>query len=416
MHLRLALTLTVPFFVRARDTGASSDDPCEADADNMFHATLDPYASSTGYYKFAECGDTPMPVLAMERGVTYKFDQSDASNWYHPLGFAYYADGAHKGVDELEPGISQSGSACVDDNTCQAPMYYKDGAFLGEDGYDNTKPNNLQGGEDFGLDFYEPEFFYTREHWSEAVYHVEVTISDTEYAGDLFYFCHIHNWMSGRIKVTDGGAKVQNRDDPELGYELETPSTYDASCGTYGVSEYQEDSGKCDDLFVCTDGDESRAQKDFGECLYAMDCHMNYHMKTILNEESPVATFMHQMIPHHQNAVNMAKALLKTGALDAESEADAEVIDILWGIINIQNKQNHVFEQYLADGGYAAEAHCSRDDAAWHKRGDTAKDCAWVGKFLPIRCAVKGADGTTAQESCAGTCDGQEESSDSSED
>eukprot|EP00955_Chlamydomonas_euryale_P084852 364013-Chlamydomonas_euryale.AAC.8 len=23
-------------------------------------------------------------------------------NWYHPLGFAYYPDGAHEGVDEVE--------------------------------------------------------------------------------------------------------------------------------------------------------------------------------------------------------------------------------------------------------------------------------------------------------------------------
>ena len=121
---------------------------CFADDDNYFHVTLDPYASETGYYKFDECGDTPMPVLAMERGVTYTFGQSDASNWYHPLGFAYYPDGAHKDVDELEPGISQSGSTCVDDNTCQAPMYYKNGAYVGGD-YDNVAG---AGGEDFGLD------------------------------------------------------------------------------------------------------------------------------------------------------------------------------------------------------------------------------------------------------------------------
>jgi uncharacterized protein (DUF305 family) len=28
---------------------------------------------------------------------------------------------------------------------------------------------------------------------------------------------------------------------------------------------------------------------------------------------SEIGLFIHQMIPHHQNAVNMAKALLKTG-------------------------------------------------------------------------------------------------------
>lgn len=44
-------------------------------------------------------------LLDFLRGETYVFDQLDASNWYHPLGFAYYPDGAHEGVDELEEGV-----------------------------------------------------------------------------------------------------------------------------------------------------------------------------------------------------------------------------------------------------------------------------------------------------------------------
>ena len=39
------------------------------------------------------------------RGQTYVFDQQDDSNWFHPLGFAYFPDGAHEGVDELEEGV-----------------------------------------------------------------------------------------------------------------------------------------------------------------------------------------------------------------------------------------------------------------------------------------------------------------------
>lgn len=53
----------------------------------------------------------------------------------HPLGFAYFPDGAHKEVDELEPGIYKgTGTDCSSANKCQAPMYYKDDAFLGIDG------------------------------------------------------------------------------------------------------------------------------------------------------------------------------------------------------------------------------------------------------------------------------------------
>lgn len=36
------------------------------------------------------------------------FDQTESSNWFHPLGFAYEPDGAHEGVDELEDGIGNS--------------------------------------------------------------------------------------------------------------------------------------------------------------------------------------------------------------------------------------------------------------------------------------------------------------------
>jgi hypothetical protein len=32
--------------------------------------------------------------------------QSDPSNYYHPMGFAYYPDGAHDGKIELEPTVS----------------------------------------------------------------------------------------------------------------------------------------------------------------------------------------------------------------------------------------------------------------------------------------------------------------------
>merc|ERR1711933_539743 len=42
------------------------------------------------------------PTLKIKRGVEYTFVQEDVSNWYHPLGLAYYPDGAHDGVPELE--------------------------------------------------------------------------------------------------------------------------------------------------------------------------------------------------------------------------------------------------------------------------------------------------------------------------
>ena len=69
---------------------------------------------------------------------------------------------------------------------------------------------------------------------------------------------------------------------------------------------------------------------------YALDCHMNYNMKSILANSDPIVTFIHQMIPHHQNAVNMAKALLKTNTLDSTDEDDREMENMMWAIICVE--------------------------------------------------------------------------------
>ena len=58
----------------------------------------------TGYFQIEGC-DGVNPTLHLTVGKTYKFDQSDITNWYHLVGFAYEADGAHVPVDELEPGM-----------------------------------------------------------------------------------------------------------------------------------------------------------------------------------------------------------------------------------------------------------------------------------------------------------------------
>ena len=94
--------------------------------------------------------------------------------------------------------------------------------------------------------------------------------------------------------------------------------------------------------------------EQFGKCLYATDCLMDTNMRSFLNEDNAVATFIHQMVPHHNNAVNMAKILLKMDVLDAEDEDDAGMIDMLWAIINAQNYQNHNMEAYLDAKGLPA--------------------------------------------------------------
>ncbi|KAJ1452618.1 hypothetical protein M885DRAFT_568405 [Pelagophyceae sp. CCMP2097] len=319
---------------------------------HVFHVRYDPHSSEVGAYKFAECGGEPIPTLAMERGVTYTFQQSDVTNWFHPLGFAYGPDGNHRGNDELEPGRSLTNSPCAENET------------------------------DFGLDAYEPAFFASRNAWANAgAYSVELTLTDFDYSEDLFYFCHIHNSMSGRIKMTAGGVPVHTINELFWGYEYNVVSAYDAECGT--------------------DGLDARLRG----CLSAMDYAMQTHMRSRVHDTVPITTFIHQMVLHHQNAVNIAKALLQTMTLDANDADDAIMTDVLWSMINEQTYQIHAMRSYLQTKGYEATGACEDgDSASWHKRGDTSKDCAWVAAYAEKRCRVKDKGGVEAGDACMAAC------------
>jgi hypothetical protein len=75
---------------------------------------LNVFAGESGYYEF-EGKSGSSPDLTVEIGKTYTFDQSDASNWYHPIGFAYEPDGAHAatwGGDELPEVEGQDQQCC----------------------------------------------------------------------------------------------------------------------------------------------------------------------------------------------------------------------------------------------------------------------------------------------------------------
>ena len=65
--------------------------PCIPSA-TRFCASVDPFAGENGYYTFASF-DGPLPELEVRVGSSYLFDQTDETNWFHPLGFAYYPDG-----------------------------------------------------------------------------------------------------------------------------------------------------------------------------------------------------------------------------------------------------------------------------------------------------------------------------------
>merc|ERR1711935_233456 len=99
--------------------------PCDdTDGDCVIKVGVDLLAGEWGYFTVEGC-DGVNPTLHLEVGRTYLFDQSDASNWYHLIGFAYEADGAHAGVNELEPGIAPGNSNCAETLSCPPPMYFK---------------------------------------------------------------------------------------------------------------------------------------------------------------------------------------------------------------------------------------------------------------------------------------------------
>jgi hypothetical protein len=143
-------------------------------------------------------------ILAAKLTHALSHPQADRSNYFHPLGFAYFADGAHDEKDELEPGIVPPGSSstCGEDNSCPAPMYFIDGEYQGkysnlpvDEAANQTVEISRQGelaDDDFGLDSYEPKFFYPLGDWLEfGTFEILVRFDVADFEADFFYFCHV---------------------------------------------------------------------------------------------------------------------------------------------------------------------------------------------------------------------------------
>ena len=89
---------------------------------------------------------------------------------FPPTTSAYFPDGAHADADELEPGIAPPGSSstCADSMTCPAPMYYIEKEYKGTYSNNADLQDVTTGEDNFGLDDYEPLFFYplvSSLHW-----------------------------------------------------------------------------------------------------------------------------------------------------------------------------------------------------------------------------------------------------------
>jgi Domain of unknown function (DUF305) len=101
----------------------------------------------------------------------------------------------------------------------------------------------------------------------------------------------------------------------------------------------------------------------FSTCIDAMNCAMLDGMTTGISASSPTALFIHQMVPHHQNAVNMAKVLLKDSSLvcddlSNEDDPDCAMEVILRDIVNTQNHQIQKMLRILEAKNFPAKDNC----------------------------------------------------------
>ena len=184
---------------------------------------LDPFAGEVGYYEFSNYTG-PSPTITVKIGETLTFDQRDASNWMHPLGFAYEPDGAH--------GATWGGAELPEIEGAGELLYKINGAAT-----------TCADAGDTGLDCYEPEFFYPRAVWREKLYRVELTVTAAvaaaSHGGVLYYFCHIHSKMSGKIQIlnADGSVYTNGKAEKAL-YAVIARDPFDVLCGTTGVAPY----------------------------------------------------------------------------------------------------------------------------------------------------------------------------------
>ena len=143
---------------------------------------------------------------------------------------------------------------------------------------------------DTGLDCYEPEFFYPRADWLAKKYTAELTITqamaDKSHGGVIYYFCHIHSKMSGKIIIQNadgsavtqaGGAALANPTPLSL-YAPTSNGAFDATCGTTGAGDYSTGGSlACAATFV-----PGTLDTDFEKCLQAIDCQMNRQLDCLL--------------------------------------------------------------------------------------------------------------------------------------
>jgi hypothetical protein len=396
--------------------------PCYADLENKFYFTVDfeHAATHSGAYRVIGCEGTS-PALVMWPGVEYEFVQADPTNWMHALGFGYYPDAPYIGAPELTmPGAAgahdhsahHGGSSCADDagseggahsahggadlaghaghaehghravdgggnatgdDPCtpsppaectdpawacdpgpgitQTPLYCVDGACQSF----ATLTNNITS----RLDNYIPSFSVPLDQWKKHAYSVKLTIPVGSLTSQLFYYCHRHEGMSGVINVANAppyNNALTTPWDPATYYPQQT--TFDRACGTGQISAYhlRADTLCPNQEFLCSPHDDQ-----FSQCMQAIDCKMNSEMR-VEETDNPLALFMHQMVPHHENAISMARIALKYGPnATGWNSHTMDVKGLMLAIINNQAEQIQMMQSWLQAHHPQEPVYCGPD-------------------------------------------------------
>jgi len=334
----------------ADDADATKAEPlktgqkCQPNANNEFVFKVNLWEYQ---YEVEGC-EGVAPTLDIKRGVEYTLVQKDVSNWFHPLGLAYYPDGAHDDVPELEeptPGECDEEQFMCNpgEGVQQAPLYCINGNCETYEDWNN--------GTVSGLDVYEPVFQRPEDQWEEEggenSYAVKITIPEDSKTAEFYYFCHIHSGMSGLMVVEDPAPDANKLVTPlAADYYGAPPQEFDVACGTYdNVTAFHENFDTfCPDMTFLCDATGS----DFSQCMEAIDCKMNYEMRVQEKEANKLAVFMEQMIPHHWNAILMSRIALKH-ATDADGfdDEDLNVPQLMRNIINVQMQQIQEMQGWL---------------------------------------------------------------------
>eukprot|EP01043_Picozoa_sp_COSAG02_P037906 COSAG02_NODE_2882_length_7818_cov_12.332642_2_plen_546_part_00 len=194
-------------------------DVSDDDTEHIVHMRVDLFAGENGYFEAAGV-DGHSPVLEMNVGETYFFDQTHHTNWMHPLGFAYFPDGHH--------GRTWGGDA-RDEITDFSALEYR---------INNAKAKRIISTEimDFNAKAYDSAFMHPKQEWLQKKHGVQLTITDeiaakaAEQGCVLYYYSRFHSKTSGKIKLVGCSASAE---EPADEYTPVVPQPFDETCGTY---------------------------------------------------------------------------------------------------------------------------------------------------------------------------------------